>query len=318
VQAKQPICWQSIVRVFLDINRGVEAVFNCEPEGSFMYVAGNLIRMLSKGLEFIGGLCQRIAALLSNLLPSVLSPVDLTALIKKHYDESYAHTAQHFTTDVYEWTLEGWEQDAMHRHGITSGCLLVLGAGVGREAVALAQRGLNVVGLDVNRIALQVARKTARTLQVPAQFVQADFLHLPFAPAHFHYAIMSGIMYSAIPGRARRQAWLAHLAQHLVPEGMAILQFLVDRSPPSRSQRVSDAINRVLTTLPGGNRTYQPGDRCAQGHFLHAFQQESEIQDELKGGGVHIRELNWRQGFAIVSFPSESVQSTDGPLLLAP
>ncbi len=278
-----------------------------------MYVVGNLIRMLSKGLEFVGGLCQRVAMLLSNLLPAVLSPVDLTALIKKHYDESYTHSAQHFTTDVYEWTLEGWEQEAMHRHGIASGRILVLGAGVGREAIALAQRGLNVVGLDINGIALQVARRTARTLQIPAQFVQADFLHLPFAPAHFRYAIMSGIMYSAIPGRARRQAWLAHLAQHLVPEGVAILQFLIDRSPTSRSQRVSDAMNRVLATLPGGNPTYQPGDRCAQSHFLHAFQQESEIQDELKGAGVQIRELNWRQGFAIVSFPSEPVQSASLP-----
>ena len=274
-----------------------------------MHVAGNLIRVLAKGLEFIGGLFQRLAMLLSNLLPAMLSPVDLTSLIKSHYDESYTHTAQQFTTDVYEWTLEGWEQDAIDRHGITSGRILVLGAGVGREAVALSQRGLNVVGLDINRSALRVARRTARALQVPAQFVQADFLHLPFAPAHFHYAIMSGIMYSSISGRVRRQAWLAHLAQHLVPEGVAILQFLIDRSPPSRSQRVSDTMNRVLATLPGGNPAYQPGDRCAQGHFLHAFQQESEIQDELKEAGVQIRELNWRQGFAVLSFPSGPAQT---------
>lgn len=267
-----------------------------------MYYAGNLIRVLAKGLEFIGGLFQRFAMLLSNLLPAMLSPVDLMTLIKRHYDESYTHTAQHFTTDVYEWTLEGWERDAMHRHGIASGRILVVGAGVGREAVALAQRGLNVVGLDINGMALQVAARTARTLRIPAQFVQADFLHLPFASAHFHYAIMSGIMYSSIPGRVRRQAWLAHLAHHLIPEGVAILQFLIDRSPPSRSQRVSDAMNRVLATLPGGNPAYQPGDRCAQGHFLHAFQQESEIQEELKEAGVQIRELNWRQGFAIVGF----------------
>ncbi len=270
--------------------------------GIIVYYVGNLIRVLAKGLEFIGGLLQRFAMLLSNLLPAMLSPLDLISLVKRHYDKSYPQTAQHFTTDVYEWTLEGWEQDTMDRHGIASGRLLVLGAGVGREAVALAQRGLNVVGLDINGIALQVAARIARTRRIPAQFVQADFLRLPFLPAHFHYAIMSGIMYSSIPGRARRQAWLAHLAQYLVPEGMAILQFLIDRSPPSRSQRVSHGLNQVLAMLPGSNPTYQHGDRCAQGHFLHAFQQESEIQQELQEANVHIRELNWRQGFAIVSF----------------
>jgi 2-polyprenyl-3-methyl-5-hydroxy-6-metoxy-1,4-benzoquinol methylase len=267
-----------------------------------MYIAGYLIRMLSKGLEIIGGLCRSLAALLNNLLPAFLSPDDLNTLITYHYDKSYTHTAQHFTNDVYEWTLEGWEQDAMQRHGITSGRILVLGAGVGREAVALARCGLDVIGLDINAIALRVGRKAARSSQVHAQFVQADFLRLPFASTHFHYAIMSGIMYSAIPGRVRRQAWLAHLARHLVPEGAAILQFLVDRVPPSRTQRISDAMNRVLAILPGGNPTYQLGDRCAQGHFLHAFQQESEIQEELQGAGVQIRELDWRQGFAVVGF----------------
>lgn len=275
-----------------------------------MYLAGNLIRAFAKGLEFVGGLCQRLATLLNSLLPAVLSPADLTNLIKHHYDTSYAHTARHFTDDVYEWALESWEQEAIDRHGIASGRILVLGAGVGREAVALAQRDLNVVGLDVNGTALRLATRTARTLKVPAQFVQADFLHLPFAPAHFRYAIMSGIMYSSIPGRAQRQAWLAHLAQHLVPEGVTILQFLVDRFPPSRAQRVSGAINRVLVTLPGANHTYQLGDRCAQGHFLHAFLHESEIQEELEQAGVEIRELNWKRGFSVISFPSKPVQPT--------
>ncbi len=268
---------------------------------------GNLIRSLARGLESTGNLCQRLAMLLNNLLPAVLSPPELMHLVKRHYETSYTHTVPQLAADLYEWTLESWEQDAIHRHGIAIGRILVLGAGVGREAIALAQRGLTVVGLEVNPTALQVATRTAHTLQVSACFVQADFLHLPFTPRQFEYAIMSGIMYSSIPGRDRRQAWLAGLADHLVPGGVVLLNFLIDRSPLSRTKRLSDAMNRVLVMLPGANRSHQPGDGCAQGHFLHAFQDETEIREELEQAGVHLRELNWKRGFSVVSFPLNPV-----------
>jgi SAM-dependent methyltransferase len=277
-----------------------------------MSPAGNMIRCLARGVEFAGNLCQRLAILLNNLLPAVLSPAELMHLMKRHYDMSYAHTGQKRRDDREDWTLESWEQDALQRHDIAAGRILVLGAGVGREAVALAQRGLAVVGLETNRTALQVATRTADTLQVPARFVQADFLSLPFTRRQFDYAIMSGIMYSSIPGRERRQAWLVQLADHLAPGGVVLLNFLIDRSPFSRTKRLSDAMNRVVATLPGTNRSYQPGDGCAQGHFLHAFQNETEIRVELEQAGVHIRELDWKRGFSVVSFPGEPVTMTCG------
>lgn len=275
-----------------------------------MRLAGYAIRLIARGLDSIGGLFQRLAVLLNSLLPSLLPPADLTRLIQAHYDASYADTAPQFTADLYEWSLENWEQEVIERHGIESGRMLVLGAGVGREAIALAQRGLTVVGLDISRQALHIAAETARRSRVPAQFVQADFLHLPFALPQFRYAILSGIMYSSIPGRAQRQAWLADLSRYLAPEGLVILNFLVDHPPPSRIQRVSHAINRRLITLPGANRAYQPGDSCAQGHFLHAFLHESEIREELEQAGVQIHKLNWRRGFAVVSFPQRSSHTT--------
>lgn len=268
-----------------------------------MRVAGYLLHLLAKWLDAIGSLFLRVATLLNNLLPALLSPADLMKLIKQHYERTYAHAAPQLTSDVYDWTLESWELETIERHGIVSGRILVLGAGVGREAIALAQRGLTVVGLDANGMALQVATKTARTLQIPAQFVQADFLRLPFASVPFRYAIMSGIMYSAVPGRARRLAWLADLARALAPGGLALFNFLIDQHPPSRTQRISHAANRILVRLPGANRSYQAGDTCAQSHFLHAFRDESEIREELEQASVLIQELNWRKGFAVISFP---------------
>lgn len=275
-----------------------------------MSPAGNLIRSLARGLETAGDLFQRLAILLNNLLPALLSPADLTTLIKRHYDTSYRQTVPQLAPDLYDWTLESWEQEALQRHGIAAGRMLVLGAGVGREAIALAQRGFAVAGLEVNGTALHVATRTARTMQVPAFFVQGDFHHLPFVRKQFEYIIMSGIMYSSIPGRLRRQTWLQELAGQLVPGGVLILNFLIDRSPLSRTRRISEGINRLLVTLPGANPSYQAGDGCAQGHFLHAFQDEDEIRQELAEAGAVIHELNWTRGFSVVGFCLDPAAST--------
>ena len=55
--------------------------------------------------------------------------------------------------------------------------------------------------------------------------------------------------------------------------------------------------------LPGANASYQPGDTCAQGHFLHLFATEEEIRSELTETKATIVALNWPNGFAVVSWP---------------
>ncbi len=143
------------------------------------------------------------------------------------------------------------------RHGIQSGRILVLGAGVGRESVALANRGLQVVGLDISREALQVAVHAADRAGAKALFVQADFLHLPFTAAGVRYVLLSGIMYSAIPGRRQRQVWLRSLRAHLQDNGLVLLNFLIERWSATRSRRTIEAANRVLAALSGANAAYQ-------------------------------------------------------------
>jgi ubiquinone/menaquinone biosynthesis C-methylase UbiE len=103
------------------------------------------------------------------------------------------------------------------RHNIVSGKLLILGTGTGRESIALARWGLHVVGLDINQSALRMAAQIARTPGVPVTFVQPDFLALPAHPAHFDYILLPSIMYSSIPSRSWKQAWLRQLTSLLSP-----------------------------------------------------------------------------------------------------
>lgn len=238
--------------------------------------------------EQITGRLFRVEQLLTRLLPALLPPEELIRLIRNHYDRSYQDVGGHLPETSYQWTLERWEEDVFTHHKMTSGTILVLGAGVGRESIALAQRGCLVMGLDINRESLCVASQRTMVEGTRPLFAQADFLAMPIGPARVDYIFMSGIMYSSIPGRRARQAWLRGLRILLKDGGLVALNFLIAWEKETRMQRLTHALNRWLVTLPGTNASYQRGDTCAQSHFLHAFASEEEIRLEFDETGATI------------------------------
>ena len=271
-----------------------------------MTFLGSLIHLVARGFERVGYVFVRLGSLLRRHLPAVFTPAQLQALLEEYYTTSYYQ--ENSLTDEYlletaYLELERWEADVACRYGIDSGTLLVLGCGHGREAIALAERKVNVVGLERHRGVLAVAQKRAAQAKVRVNLLQADFLALPHAPHSFDFAFLSGTMYSAIPGLTRRQVWLADLGRVMKPEGLIVLSFQRKIGPPSRADRLTTPINRILVKLPGGNPDYQLGDTCDGGHFFHLFQDEQEIRTELEGAGFVVRELSWHQQYAVISRP---------------
>lgn len=269
-----------------------------------MFFLGLCVKRLASAAHSFGNIFEGAALLLTGMLPAILPPPALTKLIRTHYDRSYDDTYTRFTSASQESPLEQWEEEVLARHHIVSGRLLVLGTGIGRESIALAKRGFRVIGLDISRSALRMGAQIARTAEVSITFVQADFLALPTYQASVDYILLPSIMYSSIPSRRWRQTWLRQLTSLLTPGGFAILQFLIDSDFSARRKMVSETINQWLIRLPGTNRLYQPGDTCPQGHFLHAFQSEQELREELSESGVVLQELNWQRQYLVVAAPS--------------
>ncbi len=265
-----------------------------------MPLLGFLIRSIAQALERAGGLLQRLALWLDGLLPALLAPDQLTRLTRRHYQRSYSSSVIALVDEPHFSELEPWERDVADRHSLVNGRLLALGTGIGREAFAMARRGLSVVGIETDATALHAATRIARRLGQDVRFVRADLARLPFHPASFDFALLASVMYSAIPGRTQRQVWLCDLFRILAPKGLVVLSFLTEQEPRARMTRLREAVARQLVRLPGANRAYQPGDTCPQGHFLHAFQTEQEVRQELEEAGVVVRELDWKRGFAVV------------------
>jgi len=268
-----------------------------------MRLLGLLINYLSRICVRVGGLAYKIATFLNSILPALLSSDELTRLIRVHYEGMYGNAAAQYSAEVLEWGLEPWEEEVLVQHKIVSGTTVVLGAGVGRESIALAQRGLCVIGLDINYNALCLAFRTAQSKSVNVAFLQASFLALPILPAQADYLFLSGIMYSAVPGRHARQAWLRNLSTSLKAGGLAVVSFLIDQNRKSDPSRLVYRLSAWLAGLPGANHAHQPGDVFSCGHFLHAFVTEEELRSEIVETGATILHLDWNRQFTVLTWP---------------
>lgn len=252
----------------------------------------------------VAALAERLAhahLFLSGILPAVLPPEQLARLMRRFYDHSYDQAGIAIPLEAFPWSLEPWEERVAADHLTAPGPILVLGAGLGRESLVLAERGYRVLGLDLARRGLTIGASRGQSLAHPPAFVQADFLRLPIRPASVGTVLIPSVMYSAVPGRARRRAWIEALRTCLKPDGRMILNFLIAREPETTLTRSIRTGARLLLHLPGSNSDYQPGDACTNGHFMHVFQTERELREELAGTRAQVVAIHWTDGFAVLS-----------------
>ena len=259
------------------------------------------ILLLARRFQAVGSLFSRFSDLFNGLLPALFSPPELTRLIQKHYARLYSDGFVKEPHDLIDY-LERWETEVLDRYKITSGRMLVLGSGLGRESIPIARMGVSVVGVEADPTAVRIAQQMTRPLKVPARYLQADFLQLPNRSGCFDFVLLSQRMYSAIPGRSQRLTLLTDLSRLLKPNGLVILSFFRKQAEVPRLKTICSRLNAILARLPGANMAYQPGDECDAEHFLHRFQDEEEIRRELSGAGGFIQELDWIRGFAVLTF----------------
>ncbi len=238
---------------------------------------------------------------LYGILPALLPPDRLERLTRRFYDRSYEQAGTYIPLTAYSWSLEPWEERVIAQHLTTPAITLILGSGLGRESLVLARRGYCVLGLDIALGGSVIGVRRATELNLPVTFAQADFLTLPVRAESVTYILLSGVMYSAVPGRARRQAWLRSLKQCLVPGGKIVLNFLIAREPETALSGRIQLCGRMILRWPGSNRTYQTGDTCTNGHFMHIFRDEEELRAEIAGADLSLLELNWADGYAVLS-----------------
>lgn len=98
---------------------------------------------------------------------------------------------------------------------------LDIACGEGRNSVWLAQRGCDVLGIDVSPLALKKARSLAENAEVNAEFRHADVRAWRWAPASFDVVVCIFIQFAA---PSERSGLFMGIETALKPGGLLVLQ----------------------------------------------------------------------------------------------
>lgn len=137
--------------------------------------------------------------------------------------------------------------------GLLTGPVLSLSEGEGRNAVFLALRGLDVFGVDISSVALEKAKKLAKSRNVRIRTMAADLA--TFVPEENHYGSVISI-WAHLPSAIRHKLYPL-IERSLKPNGILILeaysvnQLLRDTGGPKDADMLMtvDKIRREFPSL---------------------------------------------------------------------
>ena len=248
-----------------------------------MRIVSRITFSISRALYFISEKLYRLIAIFDALNVAVLTPEEMAVIGRKVYNR----LADSFSTEESIMAgLVDWEREAVERFAAGKGSFLVLGAGGGREAIALAKMGFRVVGIDSSPVMLRVGQQNAERWKAAVDFREGDFLSLDTGDEKFDYCLLSCVMYGSIPSSEMRVRALRHIRKILSDKSILIIHFLL--RPKNATDRGKNIKLRVAR-LVRGNTGYQSGDTFSTAlHFMRYFPDDTEVISEVSQAGFRI------------------------------
>jgi hypothetical protein len=176
-----------------------------------------------------------------------------------------------------------WEREMLDRY-FGKGRVAVLGAGGGREVLALKRLGFEVDGWECQQ---QLVRTANRILidegfQPTMAVVPRDTC--PSGGPTYSGIIIGWGVYTYVPGSQKRIALLRSIRERLSPGSPILLSFF-SRDPAGLRFYVAARVANILRRI-AGREGVEVGDFLAP-HYVHYFT-ESEIRSELETGGFTV------------------------------
>lgn len=137
-------------------------------------------------------------------------------------EEAWAFYAQTYDVSVSDWPgeIDFYKRLAAESHARGEG-VLELACGTGRVAIRLAQEGVDVVGLDLSRPMLEVAREKAMDI-TNARWIEGDMRSFNLAE-RFGLIIIPGHAFQNLITPQDQIACLEAVRRHLTPEGQLVV-----------------------------------------------------------------------------------------------
>lgn len=182
--------------------------------------------------------------------------------------------------------LREWEVALIERHCPDTGRVLVPAAGGGREVLALATMGYEVVGYDPSARLVELGRRLIADVGVNATMLQTSGNTLPPGLGEpFDWVLFGWGGISHIRGAEHRRAVFTDLQNVLVPGGVVIVSYL-DREEGNRRFGLAYMTAVWIRRLRRSKEIVEPGDTI-DGSFDHYFTHD-EIAAELAAAGLEV------------------------------
>jgi tellurite methyltransferase len=138
---------------------------------------------------------------------------------KKHAAEQATQKPSSFLKEIFQ--ADSWP--------LPKGRALDIATGKGRNAIFLAERGFQVLGIDISRVGLEVARRTAQEKCLAIDWQEADLERIELPKEYYDLVVnLNYLQRSLVP----------QIKKTLKPGGWVIFQtYLIDQS------KIGDPIN---------------------------------------------------------------------------
>ena len=200
-------------------------------------------------------------------------------------DEQYYSQSTLYVDDSYNRRgLFAWERAAIETHFQDCRRLLLIGAGGGREALALARLGYQVDGVECHPGLAAYANRLLAAEGLAAHIHPTPRDAVPAHGGPYDGVIVGWGAYMLIQGRRRRIAFLRALRAQALPSAPLLLSFFA-RQGTERRYRLVAAMANFLRRLRRRDLA-QVGD-ALEPNYVHYFT-EPELTAELAEAGFDL------------------------------
>ena len=130
--------------------------------------------------------------------------------------------------------------------------VLEIACGAGQVSTALAARGLDVIGIDINDYFLSRARRSARKARVHARFMRLDMRQLPFDDAEFKTVVVCGSSLGIFRREADNMMVFKEMLRVLKPGGRIFLEGWIPYTPAEIRKHTKKNASHWDQNLPRG------------------------------------------------------------------
>jgi hypothetical protein len=259
---------------------GSAAKKNGAIEGNIPPVRRSRVKRFDRADRWFNRLGRFASAMHEGFWLGCLNADDLNAVTAEHFDRSqYYASTEHNLSGFF-----GWEKFVLERFFRRGSRILVAGAGGGREVLALRKAGFDAEGFECSAPLVRASEQIFDRAGESKYVTLCAPDRVPQGPQIYDGLVVGWTVYTHIPTKARRIAFLQGLRQRALSNSPLLVSYFARQSRSSDDVLVHRTATLSRFLLRGRKEPVEMGDHISYARFIRSFTSD-EVEAELRTGG---------------------------------